>query len=132
MVDIDRLMKGLECHAQSAHLNYCSECPYQDSEDEDENGDYEGECTWLLAKDALELLNEQANAYHYLQKQFFEVQNELLSQPHKTVNTWKHLWDAPDGSFKGRCENCGFVHFFVEGHDSQYRFCPSCGERKVV
>ena len=45
-------------------------------------------------------------------------------------NKWNHLWDAPDGSFKGRCENCGFVHFFVEGHDSQYRFCPQCGEQK--
>lgn len=35
----------------------------------------------LMACNALELLKEQANAYHYLQKQFFEVQNELLSQP---------------------------------------------------
>lgn len=50
----------------------------------------------------------------------------------RTVNTWKHLWDTPDGSFKGRCENCGFVHFFIEGHDSQYRFCPQCGEQKVT
>ena len=45
---------------------------------------------------------------------------------------WKHIWDAPDGTFKGKCENCGFVHFFVEGHDSQYRFCPQCGEQKVT
>ena len=43
---------------------------------------------------------------------------------------WEHLWDAPDGTFKGRCKKCGFVHFFIEGHDSQYNFCPECG-RKV-
>ena len=43
---------------------------------------------------------------------------------------WEHLWDAPDGTFKGRCKNCGFVHFFIEGHDTQYKFCPECG-RKV-
>ena len=57
---------------------------------------------------------------------------EYKKSQDKTVNTWKHLWDAPDGSFKGRCENCGFVHFFVEGHDAQYRFCPQCGEQKVT
>ena len=27
---------------------------------------------------------------------------------------WEHLWDAPDGTFKGRCKKCGFVHLFVE------------------
>lgn len=43
---------------------------------------------------------------------------------------WEHLWDAPDGTFKGRCKKCGFVHFFIEGHDTQYKFCPECG--KVV
>ena len=43
---------------------------------------------------------------------------------------WEHLWDAPDGTFKGRCKKCGFVHFFIEGHDTQYKFCPECG-RKV-
>ena len=43
---------------------------------------------------------------------------------------WEHLWDAPDGTFKGRCKKCGFVHFFIEGHDTQYKFCPQCGEQK--
>jgi len=57
---------------------------------------------------------------------------ELLNEQDKTINTWHHLWDAPDGSFKARCSNCGFVHFFVQGHDAQYRFCPQCGEQKVI
>ena len=43
---------------------------------------------------------------------------------------WEHLWDAPDGTFKGRCKKCGLGHFFIEGHDTQYKFCPECG-RKV-
>lgn len=42
---------------------------------------------------------------------------------------WEHLWDAPDGTFKGRCKKCGFVHFFIEGHDTQYKYCPECGRR---
>jgi len=56
----------------------------------------------------------------------------MLKEQDKTVNTWHHLWDAPDGSFKARCGNCGFVHFFVQGHCSQYRFCPQCGEKTVI
>ena len=43
---------------------------------------------------------------------------------------WDHLWTAPDGTFKGRCDNCGFVHYFIEGHEAQYKFCPQCGEQK--
>lgn len=40
---------------------------------------------------------------------------------------WTHLWDAPDGTYKGRCNRCGLVKFFIEGHDAQYNFCPQCG-----
>ena len=43
---------------------------------------------------------------------------------------WKHLWDAPDGTYQRRCESCGFAHLFINGHDAQYKFCPQCGERK--
>lgn len=43
---------------------------------------------------------------------------------------WDVLWKAPDGTFKGRCDNCGFVHVFIEGHVTQYKFCPQCGEQK--
>ena len=55
----ERLLKAMECHARSPHLNNCSNCPYQDSEEEDEDGNYEGECTWLIANRALELLKAQ-------------------------------------------------------------------------
>lgn len=43
---------------------------------------------------------------------------------------WDRIWTAPDGTFKGRCDNCGFVHYFIEGHVTQYKFCPQCGEQK--
>ena len=46
------------------------------------------------------------------------------------MKEWEKVWEAPDGSYKGRCTKCGFVHIFIEGHDTQYRFCPSCGEQK--
>lgn len=25
------------------------------------------------------------------------------------------------------CEKCGFIHDFIDGHTSQYNFCPQCG-----
>ena len=43
---------------------------------------------------------------------------------------WERIWDAPDGTFKGRCDKCGFVKIFIDGHDTQYKFCPQCGDRK--
>ena len=56
---------------------------------------------------------------------------ELLMDVHSLLKEqeteWEHLWDAPDGTFKGRCKKCGFVNFFIEGHDTQYKFCPMCG-----
>ena len=55
-------------------------------------------------------------------------QLEDITEPHP----WEHIWDAPDYTFKGRCKNCGFIYYFIQGHDAQYRFCPRCGERKVI
>jgi len=40
---------------------------------------------------------------------------------------WEKIWEAPDRTYKGRCKRCGFVHIFIENHDLQYNFCPSCG-----
>ena len=56
--------------------------------------------------------------------------DEIISLLKEQETEWEHLWDAPDGTFKGRCKKCGFVHFFIEGHNAQYKFCPECG--KVV
>ena len=58
----------------------------------------------------------------------------------------RHLYEADNGgadaeavqgewkrvetrTYKGECTNCGFRHIFMDGHDSQYRFCPNCGAR---
>ena len=48
----------------------------------------------------------------------------------KSVMPWNVLGKLDDGTYKGKCGNCGFVHYFIEGHDAQYRFCPQCGEQK--
>lgn len=47
------------------------------------------------------------------------------------TDNWEKLWIAPsDGTFKGRCRECGFTHLFIDGHCSQYRYCPQCGAKK--
>jgi len=56
----------------------------------------------------------------------------LKEQEIEEPNSWEHIWNAPDYTFKGRCRNCGFIHYFIQGHDAQYRFCPQCGEQKVI
>lgn len=25
------------------------------------------------------------------------------------------------------CKDCGFIHDFIDGHTSQYQYCPQCG-----
>lgn len=27
-----------------------------------------------------------------------------------------------------QCNKCGFIHDFIDGHTSQYNFCPNCGK----
>ena len=104
MADIEKVIKWADKCLSSAYSEECNECPYQLNHE----GLYS--CVEGVLRDAIALLKEQ----------------------NKTVNTWHHLWDAPNGSFKARCGNCGFVHFFAQGHCSQYRFCPQCGEQKVI
>lgn len=56
-----------------------------------------------------------------------DVDEECISD---CFEPWDVLWEATDGTFKGRCDNCGFVHVFIESHVRQYKFCPQCGEQK--
>ena len=60
-----------------------------------------------------------------------ESPNDGTEVDYDTWFPWDHLWTAPDGTFKGRCDNCGFVHYFIGGHVTQYKFCPQCGEQKM-
>lgn len=27
------------------------------------------------------------------------------------------------------CQDCGFIHDFIDGHTAQYKYCPSCGAK---
>ena len=53
-------------------------------------------------------------------KQINKIQSEAVQGEWKRVET---------RTYKGECTNCGFRHIFMDGHDSQYRFCPYCGAK---
>lgn len=83
MADIEKVIKGLEiCGHSVISQENCMECPYiYDGRSKQSN------CEGVLHLDALSLLKEQEgtikelqNAYDYLQKQFFEAQDELLKE----------------------------------------------------
>ena len=74
-------------------------------------------CAMALRFDVLAMLKEQQERIETLES-LRRIEQET---------EWEHLWDSPDETFKGRCRKCGFVHFFIEGHDTQYKFCQECG-----
>ena len=59
------------------------------------------------------------------------VKQVKSTEVEKLVMPWNVLGKLDDGTYKGKCGNCGFVHYFIEGHDAQYKFCPQCGEQKL-
>lgn len=96
MLDKEKVIKGLNhCfHGQE----FCDEieCPYYI----EQNSCYLEECQENLKEDVLSMLKEQEhtinelqNAYEYLQKQFFEVQDKLLEEQEKRI---KDLQDHCD------------------------------------
>jgi hypothetical protein len=87
----------------------------------------------IYKDDAIKTIDDLPNAYNgwsdaYDKALIIETLEEVPAVEPKR-GEWEHLWDAPDGTYKGRCTRCGLVHYFIESHDSQYNFCPSCGAR---
>ena len=86
----------------------------------------------MTNKEAIEMLKSKMDGSIDTSYSWCEAIRLAIQALEKTEKTypWEHIWDAPDGTFKGRCDNCGFVHYFIDGHDTQYKFCPQCGEQK--
>ena len=103
-MDREQIVKGLDALSKAMHENQCYACSHEFIEVVHEFGTN-------IIDDAISLLKAQK-----------------IEEPHP----WEHIWDAPDYTFEGRCRNCGFIHYFIQGHDAQYRFCPQCGEQKVI
>lgn len=90
--DEERMINAMMIHAKSQHLNLCSQCPLQDSEEEDEDGNYEGECTFLIANAALAIIEKQ-------QKQIEDLEERIaiMSESDDTGEELPFLYDdTPD------------------------------------
>lgn len=95
MPDLAKVIKGIECSIGTRGVNNCLDCPY----------DAEEQCSALLLRDALELLNDTTE------------------------------WDPVDPDRRGysnvfECNECGgrvYYTYWVEECD--YNFCPWCGRR---
>ena len=137
-MDKEKVITGLELCTDISPDGCKMLCPYRNEQDET----YSGFCEQVLKRDALALLREKEAAYQGAEellrqttilfsdaiKRLKEYESvEPIKQIEEQKTEWEHLWDAPDGTFKGRCKKCGFVHFFIEGRDGQYKFCPECG-----
>ena len=86
----------------------------------------------FLFKEYANIKAEESKIYYDRFKSLSDAIDMLKVQKIEEPHPWEHIWDAPDYTFKGRCRNCGFIHYFIQGHDAQYRFCPQCGEQKVI
>jgi len=102
MADREKVIKGLEVHSKSMHLNFCDECPYKDSEEEDEEGNYEGDCVYCLTKDAIDLLKEQEpkTGHWIFESKYCEAWSHTCSECGKRMTTGV-------GIYASFCWNCG-------------------------
>jgi hypothetical protein len=42
---------------------------------------------------------------------------------------WVGIDEYPHEDYE--CDNCGFIHTFIDGHTAQYNYCPNCGAKMV-
>jgi rubrerythrin len=75
--------------------------------------------------------------YGYEQGEKFanEVNKLPPVKPQPKIGRWLHqeIMDYLDKN-KVRhnhfmCQDCGFIHDFIDGHTAQYKYCPSCGAK---
>ena len=51
----------------------------------------------------------------------------------RNPNVWIHREEMDHKDERGvihqkyMCPKCGFIHDFIDGHTSQYQYCPQCG-----
>jgi ribulose bisphosphate carboxylase small subunit len=54
---------------------------------------------------------------------------EGKSKQEPKTGHWVGIDEYPHEDYE--CDNCGFIHTFIDGHTAQYNYCPNCGCRMV-
>ena len=82
---------------------------------------------WYFAQDSERNIPDRERAEE-LRKQVLAYGASMCKPvtPTEKTGEWEHIvsW-----TYKGKCTNCGFVHVFIDGHDTQYKYCPNCGAK---
>lgn len=97
-------------------------------------------CDECVSREAVEdAIAEYGDGVHG-ERLGYSVACEILSEvpsvtPQPKIGRWLHreIMDYLDKN-KVRhnhfmCEDCGFIHDFIDGHTAQYKYCPSCGAK---
>lgn len=83
-----------------------------------------GDCRWTFNSDKCHEFDCYQNGVAII-KQALEKQIPKRTIYKHTNTRYTHLGRVRHDQF--RCCNCGLTKEFVDGHTSQYKFCPQCG-----
>lgn len=128
MAELDKVIKGLECHADRTNLS-CNivKCPYFEM----------NFCGVRLAQDALELLKEQddmgkelGDAVELIHKKNERIEKLLKEQEAEWIEYPKCL--AYDGAYSDShivCSACKHVFSIMDNCTEEFDYCPHCGAK---
>ena len=139
---IEKVKQGLRC-CKNSYPKDCKHCPYEKDCTHHETCD-------ILIRNALSVIESLQSDVKILTEnnigideqrgeiavrlEALRLENERLkAKPPKSA--WIHRADIDYKDkngvvhFHGMCENCGFIHDFLDEHTGQYKFCPECGSK---
>lgn len=53
----------------------------------------------------------------------------LIKEQNPKTGHWIKLFLIDTSDIDGQCSECGFIHRFIDGHTTQYDYCPNCGAK---
>lgn len=77
--------------------------------------------------------NIRENEYNLTSSRIKEAVEDLPSVNPQEPKTgrWIMIYLTDTSDIDGQCSECGFIHKFIDGHTTQYNYCPNCGARMV-
>jgi rubrerythrin len=94
-------------------------------------------CDDCISREAVEEITFQEPSYTDPYNVLTEVRDKVRDLPSVTPERPKGKWihredmDYLDENkvmhIHFMCQDCGFIHDFIDGHTAQYKYCPSCG-----
>jgi hypothetical protein len=62
---------------------------------------------------------------------YSKVVKDTVAEIRQELKTghWVGIDEYPHEDYE--CDNCGFIHTFIDGHTAQYNYCPNCGAKMV-